>query len=147
MPLPLSPLYRPPLHTAVLSAASCMPENEVYPFVACPITNIIKNNHAVLYCHSSEFKLVLTTAICINFCARNFCVTILSFTLIAYHIIFCCKIICTRDEIFGNKNSLISSVLPKQTLRHDGREKLEWSHWLHQSYYTPPIPTSKESLY
>ena len=39
----------------------------------------------------------------------------------------------------------ISSVLPKQTLRHVGRAKFGWSHWPHQSYYTPPIPTSKKS--
>ena len=42
---------------------------------------------------------------------------------------------------------LLSSILPKQTLRHDGRAKFGWSHWLHQSYYTPPIPTSKENPY
>ena len=39
------------------------------------------------------------------------------------------------------------SILPKQTLRHDGRAKFGWSHWPHQSHYTLPIPTSKKSLY
>ena len=39
------------------------------------------------------------------------------------------------------------SILPKQTLRHDGREKFRWSHLICQSYYTHPIPTSKESVY
>ena len=39
----------------------------------------------------------------------------------------------------------MSNVLPTQTLRHDGRTQFGWSHWPHQSYYTPPIPTSKEN--
>ena len=59
---------------------------------------------------------------------------------------------CCRQQTFmNNKNQLLTphhcSVLPKQTLRHDGRVNFGWSHWPHQSYYTPPIPTSKESLY
>ena len=39
---------------------------------------------------------------------------------------------------------VISNVLPKQTLRRDGRTLFGWSHWPPQSYYTPPIPPSKE---
>ena len=44
-------------------------------------------------------------------------------------------------------SSTLYTVLPKQSLWHDRREKFGWSHWPHQSYYTPPIPTSKEGLH